>query len=82
MSSLAPLAEIELEALGETILAALAGGVGVTLAFALTILGFVRMAEMNRQDRDLETLLAGILAFVSSAIWIAAIVIGLIVVAS
>lgn len=77
-----PLGAIELDALGETIVAATVAGLGVTFAFALTILGFVRLAEANREGRTLEAVLAGALGVIASAAWIVAIVFGVIVMAS
>ncbi|UJA20675.1 hypothetical protein HJD18_10950 [Thermoleophilia bacterium SCSIO 60948] len=75
-------AAIDIKPLWETVVAAVIAGLGVTLAFSITILGFTRMADLSREERLPEAFLFGAIGVVSSAVWIAAIVFGVIVMAS
>lgn len=77
------LAEIvEVDALWKTTAAAIAAGVGITLAFSLGLLGWTRAHESRLDGRALVTGLWGLLALVGAACVIAALVLGLIIMAN
>lgn len=65
--------------LGKVVVASLVAGVVVTTAFALTILGATRFAEMRRSGRSLEASGYGVLAILGAAVCTGAIVGGIIV---
>jgi len=69
-------------ALGQTILAALLGGVGVAFTFSLTILGASRFGQGSRELSVFESIGYGALALFGLAATAAAIVFGIIVMAS
>jgi hypothetical protein len=70
---------VDTKALWETIVAAFVAGVGTTFVFSLAILGIARFAELSREGRTLEALLAGALAVLGLLATGAAIVFGVIV---
>jgi hypothetical protein len=76
-----PLAEkvVDWATLGKVIAAALVAGTCVTIAFAFTILGVTRFAEMRRNGRSLEATGFGALAVIGALVCTAAIVGGIIV---
>lgn len=73
---------VDTQALLETILAALAGGVGVALTFSLAILGSTRLAEASRAGHRWEAAFFGALAFFGLVASIAAIAFGILVMTS
>ncbi len=73
---------VDTEALAKVIVYSLIAGIGVTVSFALTILGATRFADMRREDRPVEAGLYGALTTVALAISIAAIVFGIVVMTS
>lgn len=68
---------VDAEALLDSVLASLIAGVFVTLAASIAIWGFATAAEMQRNDRDLAAVGAGILAVVAMLAVAAAIALGL-----
>jgi len=68
---------VDAEALLDSVLASLIAGVFVTLAASIAIWGFATAAEMQRNDRDLAAVGAGILAAVAMLAVAAAIALGL-----
>jgi hypothetical protein len=73
---------VDTDALLETIAASLIAGVGITIVFSLGILGAARWADARRDDRTLAAGAAGALALVALAASLAAVVIGILVMAS
>jgi hypothetical protein len=73
---------VDWAALGKVIGFSLAGGVGVTLAYSLGILGAVRFAEMRRNERLVEAIFYAALGLLGLVVTIAAVVAGLIVMTS
>jgi hypothetical protein len=66
----------------KTIAASLVAGVGVTLAFALAILGVVRFGDLRNEERPLAAgafMILGLTALVTCG---AAIVVGIVIMAS
>lgn len=70
---------VDTSALWQTIAAALAAGVGVTLVFSLAILGAARFADFSRDGRPLAASAFGALAVVALLAAAAAIVVAVIV---
>jgi RsiW-degrading membrane proteinase PrsW (M82 family) len=68
---------VEVEELRNTVLAAVASGVGVTTLFSLAIYGITRFAESSRDERPLMAAATGILGFVCLAGVLAAVAFGL-----
>jgi hypothetical protein len=73
---------VDTQALGETVLAAVLGGVGVTLIFSIAILGASRFADLSRDGRSAAAVAFGIVALVALAAFAAAIAFGIIVMTS
>lgn len=73
---------VELDALAQTALAALLGGVGVTLAFSLAILGTTKASDLRRAGRDVAAALSLGLGLLALALSIAAVAFGLVVMVS
>jgi hypothetical protein len=73
---------VDTSALWQTIVAALIAGVGTTLVFSLAILGVARSSEANREGRTIETALFAGLAVLGLLAAAAAIVFGVIVMAT
>lgn len=75
-----PQAEIvDVGALWKTIVAAIVAGVGITLAFSLALLGYVRASDAHGERRGGITVAWALVAAVGLAACIAGIVLGLIV---
>jgi hypothetical protein len=73
---------VDTNALGKVVVYSLISGIGVTVAFALTILGATRFADMRRDDRQLEAGLFAALATLALAISIGAVVLGIVIMSS
>jgi hypothetical protein len=73
---------VDTSALGKVILASLAGGIGVTIMVSLALLGAVRFADLRRQGRSVEAGGFAALAALGSAAFVAAVVVGIIVMTS
>lgn len=73
---------VETKELLQTIAASLVAGVGVTASFSLLVYAATRFADMRRDERPLLAAAAGSLAGVSLVVTIAAIVLGIVVMAS
>ena len=73
---------VETKELLETVVSSLIAGVGVTAAFSIVIFGVTRSADMARNDRPMLATAAGALAALAGAVVIAAIVFGIVVMAS
>jgi hypothetical protein len=73
---------VDTTALGKVILASLAGGIGVTVMVSLAVLGAVRLADLRREGRAAEAGAFAALAAVGSAAFVAAVVVGIIVMTS
>ena len=65
--------------IGKVVAWALVAGVGLCLAFSLTILGATRFADMRRDQRDVEAAAFGVLAVLGIAATLAALVLGIVV---
>jgi multisubunit Na+/H+ antiporter MnhB subunit len=79
-----PLAEkvVDWATLGKVVVAAFTAGVVVSTAFAIAILGATRSVEMRRSERGLEATGFAVLGVLGAAVCVAAIVGGIIVMAS
>ena len=73
---------VDTDALGKVIIYSLIAGIGVTVAFALTIVGATRFADMRRDDRPVEAGLFAVLATLALAASVGAIVLGIVVMTS
>jgi hypothetical protein len=73
---------VDWETLAETVAAAFVAGVGVAIAFSLAIYGAVRFSEARRADAALAAGAAGTLAVLAFAACVAAIAVGILVMAS
>jgi hypothetical protein len=73
---------VDTKALGKVIVASLIAGIGVTVAFALTIVGATRFADLRRDDRSLEAGLFAVLATVALAVSVGIVVLGIVVMTS
>lgn len=69
-------------ALGETVIAALAAGVGVAFTFSIAIYGAARLAEASREGHRGEVALFGALAALGLATSLVAIAFGIAVMTS
>lgn len=78
-----PLAEsaVDWGALGDVLWVSVVAGVGVTAAFALTILGGTRAAELRRQGNAAAAGLYGVLMVLAFVVVVAAVVFGIVVMA-
>jgi hypothetical protein len=73
---------VDTASLAKVVAASLIAGIGITVAFALAILGTTRFSDMRRDARPIE---AGAFAFVGAvalAACIAAVVLGIVVMTS
>jgi hypothetical protein len=79
-----PLADkiVDWVTIGKVIAASLVASICVTVAFSLAILGVTRFAEMRRNGRSLEATGFGVLAVLGAAVTTAAIVGGILAMAS
>ena len=73
---------VETKDLLSTIAASFVAGVGVTAAFSILIFAATRSADMARADRPVLATAAGALAVLALLIVIAAIVLGIVVMAA
>lgn len=73
---------VDWAALRDVVIASLAAGVGVTLAFSLAILGLTRFADMRRDGRPAEAWAFGGLAMIGLAVSGAAVVYGIVLMTS
>ena len=73
---------VDTKALWETVVASFIAGVGVTFAFAFSILGVARFIDLRTTERPLLAVAWAALAAISFAIVLGAIVFGLIVMTS
>jgi hypothetical protein len=73
---------VDWAALGKAAAAALVTGVGVTGAFSIAVLGATRSTEMRRGRRGTEAGAFAVLGLLGAAVCVAAIVGGIIVMAS
>jgi hypothetical protein len=76
------IALVDTEALGETVLAAIVAGIGVTLVFSIAIMGAARFAEESRGGRRGAAAAFGAMAAVAAVAFVALIVFGLVVMTS
>jgi hypothetical protein len=70
---------IDTEALAKTVVAAFVSGVGVTLIFSIALYGAARSAQMGREGRNSSAMAFGALALVGGLVFVAAIVVGIVV---
>jgi len=73
---------VDTSALGEVILASLVATIGVTTAFALTILGAARSIELRRDARPIEAGAYAALSLVTLVACIAAVAFGIVIMTS
>jgi hypothetical protein len=73
---------VDLEALWQASRAAFMAGIGIVFVFSLAVLGVARFAAYTRERRPVAAVLSGLLALLSLVVTGAAIVLGIIVVAS
>jgi hypothetical protein len=67
------------EALLQVVWASLLAGVGVTGVFGIAIVGAARALDMSRDGKPAEAVVFGILGLLASAVVVAAIVFGIVV---
>lgn len=77
MSTIATI--VEWEALWQTMVAAIASGIGVTFAFSLAVLGATRSIDLNRDGRSGAAIAAAALGVIAFGVCIAAVVLGIVV---
>jgi hypothetical protein len=70
---------VDWHALGDVLWTALLGGVGVTAAFAVTILGATRAGDLRRSGNGAAATAYGVLMFVAMAIVLASIVFAIVI---
>ena len=73
---------VDTRALAETVAAALASGIGITIVFAVAIFGAARFGELGREGRPAAALAYGVLAVICGLAFAGAIVAGIIVMTS
>lgn len=66
-------------ALLQTVIASVVAGVGITAVASTAIFGFATLADARRDGRPVAAAASGLLAFVATLVFAAAIVAGLIV---
>jgi hypothetical protein len=75
-----PIAQVvDWRTIGEVAGYSLLAGVGLSIAFSLTILGATRFADMRRDHRDVEALAFAVLMLVGLAATLGALVLGIVV---
>lgn len=80
LAELIPVASVvDWNALWETAVASVVAGVGITVAVSTAIFGFATFAEARRDERGGAAAASAMLAFAATAVFVAAIVFGLIV---
>ena len=70
---------VDVESLLKVVAASFAGGVGVTVAFSLAIVGATRMTDLRRDGRAVEAGAYGALMVVGLVVSVAALAFGIIV---
>lgn len=70
---------VETRELGETIVASLVAGIGVTGIFSLAIYGMTRFADLSRDERPLAAAAAAALGVLALLATLAAVVVGIVV---
>jgi hypothetical protein len=70
---------VEWDALLKLVYSALAAGLGVTLAFSIAVAGATRFADEMREQRAFRATLYGVMAALGLAVFVAAIVLGVVV---
>ncbi|MQA76028.1 MAG: hypothetical protein GEU88_17125 [Solirubrobacterales bacterium] len=70
---------VDLDALWKTVVAAMAAGVGITLAFSVALLGWVRATDSTRERPGLATAAWAAVCVIGLLALAAAVVVGLIV---
>lgn len=73
---------VEWDKLLDVVIVSLVAGLGVTAVFAVAILGATRVMDMSRDGRALEAGAYAVLAVVSLAVVIAAVVYGIVIMTS
>jgi len=73
---------VDWAALRDVVVASLAAGVGVTVAFSLAILGLTRFADMRRDGKAVEAWAYAGLAIVGLAVSATAVVYGIVLMTS
>ena len=73
---------VDWAALRDVVLASLAAGVGVTVAFSIAIMGLARYEDMRRDGRVVEGWVYAGLAVLGLAVSSAAVVVGIVLMAS
>jgi hypothetical protein len=73
---------VDTNALAKVVVASLAGAVGVTMATSLAIFGALRFADMRRDERTLEAAAFATLALAATAVSVAAVVYGIVIMTS
>lgn len=70
---------VQWKELGQTVVASLVAGVGITFAFSLGIWGSGQFAELNRNDRPVAATVAGVVAALAFLAVAVAVVAGIVV---
>jgi uncharacterized membrane protein YidH (DUF202 family) len=70
---------VDWSAVWQTIVAAVAAGVGVIFAFSLAVLGATRWIDLSHDGRGAAALAAAVMGLVAFAACIAAVVLGIVV---
>jgi len=73
---------VETKDLLQTVIASLAGGVGITVVFSVAIWGTARFADLSRDERPLAAAAAASLAALAGLATLAGVVYGIVVMAS
>jgi hypothetical protein len=73
---------IEGKALGETVIASVVAGIGVTVTFSIAIWGVAQFAELSREERRFAAGAAGTLGVLALVVTLAAVTIGVIAMTS
>ena len=75
-------AVVDWEGILDVVIVSLVAGIGLTAIFAVAILGATRVMDMSRDGRVVEAGAYGVLAVVSFAVVLAAVVFGIVVMTS
>lgn len=76
------LAVVDLQVLGKLVLASLAGGLGISLTFALAIYGATRALDLRRDGHLVAASVLGLMAFLALGIVLAGAVLGITIITS
>lgn len=68
--------------LGQTVIASLVAGVGVTVVFSIAIWGAVRFVDLNRERRPVAAGAAAVAGVVALAVTLATVIVGIVVMTS